>query len=38
MVISIMSPHTSANGTTTTALLLALGLGNMKKKGAFNSY
>lgn len=32
MVISVMSPHTSGNGTTTTALLLALGLGNMKKK------
>ncbi len=32
MVISIMSPHCSGNGTTTTALLLALGLGNMKKK------
>ena len=32
MIISVMAPHCSSNGTTTTALLLALGLGNMKKK------
>ena len=32
MIISVMAPHCGGNGTTTTALLLALGLGNMKKK------
>lgn len=32
MIVSVMAPHTKGNGTTTTALLLALGLGNMKKK------
>ena len=32
MLISVMSPHSPKTGATTTALLLALGLGNMKKK------
>lgn len=32
MIVSVMAPHSSGNGNTTTALLLALGLGNMKKK------
>lgn len=32
MLISVMSPHCSGTGATTTALLLALGLGNMKKR------
>lgn len=32
MIVSVMSPHCEGNGNTTTALFLALGLGNMKKK------
>lgn len=32
MIVSVMAPHCSGNGNTTTALMLALGLGNMKKK------
>ena len=32
MIVSVMSPHREDTGTTTTAMLLALGLGSMKKK------
>ena len=32
MVISVISPHCTGNGNTTTAILLALGLGYMRKK------
>ncbi len=32
MIVSVMSPHSEGTGSTTTALLLALGLGSMKKK------
>lgn len=32
MIISVMSPHTTNNGSTTTALLLAMGLASMKRK------
>ena len=32
MIISVMSPHTQDNGTTTVSMLAALGLGSMKKR------
>lgn len=32
MIISVISPENHGTGTTTTAMLLALGLGNMKKR------
>lgn len=32
MIVSVIAPHCRGNGNTTTALFLALGLGNMKKK------
>lgn len=32
MLVSVMAPHCENNGNTTTAILLALGLGGMKKK------
>lgn len=32
LVVSVLSPHCSANGNTVTSVFLALGLGNMRKK------
>lgn len=32
MIVSVISPHCTGNGNTTTAIFLALGLGNMKKR------